>query len=365
MTMRDADVSDFTVVVVDDQITNVEFMEALLERNGFQHVVGVTDPRRALEGIVAHDADLVVLDLLMPHVDGYEVLQGLRDALPADRFLPVLVMTADATPEARQRALDLGATDFLTKPVNPLEATLRIRNLLHTRRLSEAARRRAQGDEASGGSAPEAMTEQLELLEQALAETVNHLAWLAEHHGRGRGEHAQRVGHIARAIAERMGVAAGYPQRLELAARLHDIGQVAVPDAVLTKDGSLSPDERAQLERHCEAGYAILRDARSPYLQLAAEVALAHHERWDGSGYPNHLAGAAIPLSARIVAVADVLDALSRDREDRPAWPLDEAIEHLRDCAGTLFDPAVVAHALAWLASPDDGDHAAPTPART
>ncbi|MBW6457010.1 MAG: response regulator [Trueperaceae bacterium] len=133
--MADLDVSAFRVVVVDDQVTNVEFLTALLERDGFRNVVGVSDPRRALDAVVAEDADLVLLDLMMPHVDGYEVLRGLRHASPGDRFLPVLVMTADATPEARRRALELGATDFLTKPVNVLEATLRIRNLLRTRHL--------------------------------------------------------------------------------------------------------------------------------------------------------------------------------------------------------------------------------------
>ena len=368
--MAELDVAGFRIVVVDDQITNVEFMTALLERDGFQHVIGVTDPRRALDVIVAEDADLVVLDLMMPHVDGYEVLQGLRRVMPRDRFLPVLVMTADATPDARHRALELGATDFLTKPVNLLEATLRIRNLLHTRRLAEAERLRSERDAASLAAEPGATRERLDLLALALSETVGHLARVAEERGRARGEvadrgegpdrsdHADRVGHIARTIAERLGIAGGYPRQLELAARLHDIGQVAVPSTVLTKAGSLTPDERAQVERHCEAGHAMLRGSRSLLLQLAAEIALAHHERWDGSGYPSGLAGSAIPLSARIVAVADVVDALRRDRDDRPAWPLDQVVEHLRAGAGTLFDPDVVAHALAWLSSPEGGGDA-------
>ncbi|MFO8151556.1 MAG: response regulator [Trueperaceae bacterium] len=147
--MDDLDVASFRIVVVDDQVTNVEFLTTLLERDGFRNVAGVSDPRRALDAIVSGDADLVLLDLMMPHVDGYEVLRGLRDALPGDRFLPVLVMTADATPEARRRALDLGATDFLTKPVNVLEATLRIRNLLHTRRLQRECDRLERALEAA------------------------------------------------------------------------------------------------------------------------------------------------------------------------------------------------------------------------
>ena len=173
--MAELDVSGFRIVVVDDQITNVEFLTALLERNGFRQVVGISDSRRAVDSIVSEDADLVLLDLMMPHVDGYEVLRQLRRALPADRYLPVLVMTADATPEARQRALGLGATDFLTKPVNVLEATLRIRNLLQTRRLHRENAR----------------------LEQALEEAVSLLATAAEQPIRASGDPARRVGHAA------------------------------------------------------------------------------------------------------------------------------------------------------------------------
>lgn len=198
--MTDVDLSGSRVVVVDDQVTNVEFLTMLLEREGFRQVVGVSDPRRALEVILAEEADLVLLDLTMPHVDGYEVLRGLRRALPADTFLPVLVMTADATPEARRRALELGASDFLTKPVNVLEATLRIRTLLRTRHLRRACER----------------------LEGALEEAV---VLLARAHASGAGDvgdadtDALRVGRAARAVAERLGLDEAHKRRLERAAR--------------------------------------------------------------------------------------------------------------------------------------------------
>ncbi len=190
----DLDVSDFRVIVIDDQVTNVEFLTALLERDGFRYVVGVSDPRRALDTVVAEDADLVLLDLMMPHVDGYEVLRGLRHALPPDRFLPVLVMTADATPEARRRALELGATDFLTKPVNVLEATLRIRNLLRTRRLQRACDR----------------------LEGALAAAI---ALLASAEAPPDGDDACDGARAVRAVAERLGLDEAQVRRLESATR--------------------------------------------------------------------------------------------------------------------------------------------------
>ena len=197
--MVDLDVSGFRVIVIDDQVTNVEFLTALLERDGFRHVVGVSDPWRALDTVVAEDADLVMLDVMMPHVDGYEVLRGLRHALPADRFLPVLVMTADATPDARRRALELGATDFLTKPVNVLEATLRIRNLLRTRRLQHAC----------------------DHLERALAAAIVLLA-SAEAPAEGdAGDGAHDVARAFRAMAERLGLDEAQVRRLELAARRH------------------------------------------------------------------------------------------------------------------------------------------------
>ena len=207
--MVELDVSGFRIVVVDDQVTNVEFLTALLERAGFRQVVGVSDPRRAVDAIVSEDADLVLLDLMMPHVDGYEVMQHLRRTLPVDRYLPVLVMTADATPEARHRALELGATDFLTKPVNVLEATLRIRNLLQTRRLHRENAR----------------------LEQALEEAVILLATAAEQPERDAGDPGRRVGHAARDIAGWLGLDEAHQLRLERAARLHAGGHAGEPDA--------------------------------------------------------------------------------------------------------------------------------------
>lgn len=194
--MAEVDVSGARVVVVDDQVTNVEFLTMLLEREGFRQVVGVSDPRRALETVLAEDADLVLLDLMMPHVDGYEVLRGLRRALPADAFLPVLVMTADATPEARRRALELGATDFLTKPVNVLEASLRIRNLLRARLLQRACGR----------------------LEGSLEAAVLLLA-RASAAADGDPDDVECLGRAASAIAEQLGLDEAQRRRLELAAR--------------------------------------------------------------------------------------------------------------------------------------------------
>jgi DNA-binding response OmpR family regulator len=196
--VADLDVSGFRVVVIDDQVTNVEFLTALLERDGFRQVVGVSDPRRALDAVVANDADLVLLDLMMPHVDGYEVLRGLRHAQPGDRFLPVLVMTADATPDARRRALELGATDFLTKPVNVLEATLRIRNLLRTRRLQRECDRLALALETA-----------VVLLARAEAPAD----------GDARDGADEDVAPAVRAVAERLGLDEARVRRLELAAR--------------------------------------------------------------------------------------------------------------------------------------------------
>jgi DNA-binding response OmpR family regulator len=196
-TVVDLDVSAFRVVVIDDQVTNVEFLTALLERDGFRHVVGVSDPRRALDAVVAEDADLVLLDLMMPHVDGYDVLRGLRHALPGGRFLPVLVMTADATPEARRRALELGATDFLTKPVNVLEATLRIRNLLRTRHLQRACDR----------------------LERALEDAILLLARAEAPADGDAGDGAYDVAAAVRDVAGRLGLDEAQQRGLESAAR--------------------------------------------------------------------------------------------------------------------------------------------------
>ena len=310
------------ILVVDDEEPNVDLVVRLLRRDGHTDVTGTTDATEALELAALEPPDLVVLDLHMPGLDGYAVLER----LPAGT--PVLVLTADVTREAKERALTLGASDFLTKPFDVIEASLRMRNLLATRsatvQLEDTVRRRTAQ------------------LDAARLEVLDRLALAAEYRDDDTREHTRRVGARAARLAARLGVDAVQVDLIGQAAPLHDVGKLGVSDAILLKPGPLDEDERTRMQAHTEIGRRILAGSSSPVLRLAEEIAHTHHERWDGTGYPRRLAGEAIPLAGRIVAVADVFDALTHVRPYKPAWPAQRAYGELCAPAGRQFDAAVV-----------------------
>jgi putative two-component system response regulator len=270
----------------------------------------------------------------MPPPDGFELLQVLpreSDGVPR----PVMVLTADPAADIRNRALAAGARDFLTKPFDRHEVRLRVGNLLETRRLAAALK--AHGDDL------DALVERRTAeLERSRAETMDRLALAAEYRDDDTGQHAQRVARTATLLAGELGLDPEWVGTVRLAAPLHDLGKIAVPDSILLKPGRLTPPERAAMQLHVDAGWRILRGSDSPVLQVAAEIARTHHERWDGDGYLEGLRGDAIPLSGRLVAVADVFDALVHERPYKQAFGLDQAVEIVVESSGSHFDPAVV-----------------------
>jgi putative two-component system response regulator len=328
--------SDARLVVVDDHGPNVLALEALLAQWGVQHVFSTTQSAEAFGLCAHHEPDLVLLDLHMPEPDGFEVMRRLRALAAPGLPLPVLVLTADITSEARRRALSLGARDFLTKPFDPIEAELRVRNLLAARRHEQALAERT-------GDLEQAVRARTREVEASRLEVLDRLALAAEYRDDLTGAHTRRVAATARALAARLGIGAETLRLVELAAPLHDVGKIGIPDAVLRKAGTLAGDEQAVMRRHTLIGARMLTGSESPILRVAEEVALRHHERWDGTGYPDGLAGAAIPLTARIVAVADVFDALCCARPYKPPWSIDQAVCEVLEASGTQFDPDVVA----------------------
>ena len=323
------DQADLRILVADDEPAQVQLMTSFLRQAGYSRASGTTSSAELLDQLDAEPTDLVLLDLHMPSPDGFEVLRRI------DGRVPVLVLTADVTRDTRDRALELGASDFLTKPLDLAEARLRIRNLL----TAQLARLGLE-------DAVRARTAELEL---ARIELLDRLALAAEFRDQETGEHTQRVGEAAARIAERLGSTASWTELLRRAAPLHDIGKLGIPDAVLLKPGRLDPDEHAAMREHTTKGARILSGSASPVLQLAEEVALTHHERWDGAGYPAGLAGEDVPLSGRIVAVCDVFDALTHARPYKEAWPVERARATITEGAGSQFDPRVVE---AFLADP-------------
>jgi putative two-component system response regulator len=321
------------IVVLDDNGANVALLEAMLASWRFTDVTGLTSGVRALELCRSEEVDLLLLDLHMPDLDGLAILRELAPRIKAPVALPVIVLTGQSGPETKHEALDAGARDFLVKPFDAGEVRLRIRNALELRSL-QLAQRGLQRDLA------ERVRQRTAELDASRYDVVERLARAGEFRDDATGEHTRRVGRTTAKLAKLCGVRADLVRDLELAAPLHDIGKLAVPDAVLLKPGPLTPEEFAVVKSHARIGAELLAGSSSSLLELASEIALTHHERWDGQGYPANLAGDAIPFAGRLTAIADVFDALTHDRPYKPAWEIGAAIDEMTAHAGRQFDPA-------------------------
>lgn len=323
------------VLLIDDQPANLTFLRHVLETEGYGELIAVTDSVEALARFHEIDPDVVIADLWMGACDGFEFIACVQKILDPGTYLPILVATGDHTPEARRRALSAGARDFLTKPLSPAEVRLRVRNLLETRFLHEQMRKH-------NATLEDRVAERTHELEEARLEILYRLARAAEFRDDQTGRHTLRVGRIAGRIAQVLGLQPEAQELIARAAPLHDIGKIGIPDGVLLKQDRLAPHEREIIQTHTVIGAEILSGSRFALLQLAEEIALSHHERWDGCGYPHGLARERIPIAGRIVAVADVFDALTHDRPYKAAWTVREALAEIEANAGTQFDPAVV-----------------------
>ncbi|NJN15632.1 MAG: response regulator [Oscillochloris sp.] len=324
------------ILIIDDQLQNVRLIEDLLRQHGYHQLRGISSPQQALEQFVDFQPDLVLLDLHMPDLDGFEVLDQIQSRIPSGIYLPVVMLTADITRDAKRRALAAGARDFVTKPIDIVELLLRIRSQLEIRFLHlELARHNEQLQAL--------VAERTQELEQSRLEMLQRLARAVEYRDDETGEHTRRVGDLSARIAAALGVPADEVELIRLAAPLHDAGKIGIPDIILRKPGALTAEEYDLIKLHTTIGADLLADGHSKVIQFAEQIARSHHERWDGSGYPLGLAGEQIPLVGRIVAVADVFDALIHARPYKAAWPIDRALEQIHSDSGRLFDPAVVA----------------------
>jgi putative two-component system response regulator len=327
-------ITESEILIVDDQEANVRLLDVMLRRAGYQHVWSTTESHKARLMFREFQPDLVLLDLHMPHLDGYGVLEQLRMLTPRDEYLPILVITGDVTPAARERALASGARDFVSKPFEWSEVMLRIRNMLETRHLYLEQRR-------LNSELEERVRVRTQELEDAQSEILERLALAATFRGDATGRQARRVGRNSAVLARALGLGEAESERYRWAAPLHDIGNVAVSDQVLLKPGKLTAEEFDSVKQHITVGARLLSGSRFPLLQLAEQIALTHHERWDGSGYMG-LRAEEIPLPGRIVAVCDVFDALTQRRPHKEPWNVDRAVDELKRQRGKLFDPRVV-----------------------
>ena len=335
VTLFGADVSGARVLVVDDEPANVRLLEKLLGKWGFADVVTTTRSAEVVALCRHVRPDLLLLDLQMPEPNGLRLMELLAAEIHGPTRLPVVVLTADISPEVRRTALASGARDFLTKPFDPTEVELRVRNLLETRRLQVEL-------QVQNETLEQRVRERTRALDMARLETLERLALAGEYRDDNTHEHAERVGRTAAQLAAVLGKSADEVELVRRAAPLHDIGKIGVPDAILLKPGKLDRGEYELMKAHAVIGHQILSGSGSQVLRLSAEIARTHHERWDGRGYPAGLAGEEIPFAGRITALADVFDALTHRRPYKEAWPIDAALAEIRLGAGRHFDPAAV-----------------------
>ncbi len=321
------------VVLVDDTHINLVLMARLVDKLKDVNTISFQSAREALAWCNAHPYDLLIVDYLMPDMNGLELIARLE--APPDQRPPVLMVTASVDVDVRHRALENGASDFLIKPIDKVEFLARTRNMLALRSATLGLQHRASwlAEEVAKATA------ELRAREQ---ETIMLLCRASEYRDPETGAHIQRMAHYSRLIAEQLGQSEEQQQDVLNAAPMHDIGKVGTPDHILLKPGRLNPEEMTVMRQHAEIGYNILKDCQARMLKLAAEIALTHHERYDGQGYPRGLAGEAIPLVGRIVAVADVFDALTSVRPYKKAWSMEDARQHLLDNCATHFDPRCV-----------------------
>jgi len=330
MSMQEAS-ERFEVVVVDDEALIAEYVARVIEELGNADVHVYSDPEAAIRDWSDRLPDLVITDFQMPKLNGIELIQRLRSD-PGAPQIPIIMVTADGQRETRHAALSAGASEFLRKPIDRDEVRIRARNMLALRAGQRSAERRADWLQKEVATATAAIVEREE-------ETILSLARAMEYRDWETGGHIERMATYSRLIAECLDLGPDLdPERIFKAAPLHDVGKIGVPDHILLKPSSLTEVEFHEMQRHAEIGYEILRDCKGDILRLGSIIALTHHERLDGSGYPRGLKGDEIPLVGRIVAVADVFDALTTSRPYKKAWGFDAGFANLQEEAGVRYD---------------------------
>ncbi|MCK5191492.1 MAG: two-component system response regulator [Methylococcales bacterium] len=315
-----------TVLVVDDTPENIQILNGVL-RSDYKVKAAPAGEKALKIAQSASQPDIILLDIMMPEMDGYEVCRKLKSN-PITEKIPIIFVTAMSEVEDEKKGLDMGAVDYITKPINPAIVLARVRTHLalydQTRMLEEKVRQRTAE------------------LRCTRLEIIRRLGRAAEYKDNQTGLHVIRMSHYSRLIATHLNANEAWVELLFNAAPMHDIGKIGISDDKLLKPGKLDDEEWEVMRRHPEFGSEILGDNDSELLQMAKEIALNHHEKWDGSGYPQGLKGENIPLTARIIAIADVFDALTTKRPYKNAWPVERAISFIDEKSGSHFDPELV-----------------------
>ena len=344
------------IMIIDDEQLVIKVVRRFLQSEGYENFVTLTQSTGAVERMEQEQPDVVLLDVMMPEVSGLDILRE-RRRIPSLQLTPFIILSGSQDLEVKQEALEHGATDFLGKPVEKIELTLRIKNAL-------LLKQQYKDLEVHAHELEQEVQERTRQLERSREQILQCLARAAEYRDNETGRHVVRVGKYARVVGERLGLPKEFCGQIELAAQLHDLGKIGIPDSILLNPGKLSEEEFAVMKRHCEIGREILdpfaademeelrqnksdparlpSNLRSPLLVLAAKIAQTHHEKWDGTGYPLGLKGEQIPIEGRITSVSDVYDALCSVRPYKEGFSVEQALRIMLAERGTRFDPKVL-----------------------
>lgn len=329
------------ILIIDDDPSIAITLQRTLEVKGFKNIQCLNDPREVQDSFRKNPADIIVLDLRMPHLNGFEVIQNLHDEF-TDLVPPILILTAHIEKEYRYRALDMGAIDFITKPFDMNELLSKVRNLLDIQLAQKYMREQNLVLESL-------VQERTRELHHTRLQIVQRLGHAAEYRDNETGLHIIRISKICKLLGQASGMGEYESDLLLNASPMHDIGKIGIPDEILLKPASLNADEWEIMKNHSQIGANILSGDDSELLVMAHDIALYHHEKWDGSGYPHGLKGEEIPLVGRIGAIADIFDALASDRPYKKAWSIDKTIQYIKEASGSLFDPGLVENFMKLL----------------
>lgn len=322
------------ILIVDDESSNLKLLDKMLRSQGYQNLDLVSDAREVTSSYQKTRADLILLDINMPYLDGYQVMEQLKQ-LNDPLLPPVVILTAQNSKDYLLRALALGARDFITKPFDRNELLMRVRNLLD----AHLAHRMLHDQKTVLEDMVQSRTEELH---HTRLQIVQRLGKAAEYRDEETGNHILRMSNISALLAAAAGWDKNQCDLMLNASPMHDIGKIGIPDAILLKPGKFEPHEWEIMKTHATIGAKLLEGDKSDLMLMARDIAISHHEKWDGSGYPNGLTGDAIPQAGRIAALADVFDALTSVRPYKKAWTIDAAVDLIKENRGKHFDPQLV-----------------------
>jgi putative two-component system response regulator len=328
------------ILVVDDQPQNIELLEAHLVPQGYE-IVMATSGKEALAKLSSNKIDLALLDVMMPGMDGFELIRRIRQD-NENRHLPIILVTALRETEDRVKGIEAGCDDFLSKPVDRMELLARIKSLLKVKAYNDLMCNYRKELEAAVTKRTAELNHAIERIKAASLDTIYRLSVASEYKDEDTGAHIRRMSLYSAAVARRMGLDENNIETILYAAPMHDLGKIGIPDRILLKPGKLDPAEWEVMKQHTVIGASILTGSDAEFIVLGETIAKCHHEKWDGSGYPNGLTGAAIPIAARIAAIADVFDALTSKRPYKEAFSVDKSLAIIREGGGSHFDPDVV-----------------------